>query len=127
MPNMFESSAHCRRQLPRVADHLDAARPDLLAFNLFPKQIWKQIWSDNPQERLNKKIRRRTDAVGIFPDRTAVILLVGTVLAEQHDEWIEWRCYLGLDVLARSSNDRPTDRTTESHESTEEVTLTLTA
>ena len=86
MPNMFESSAHCRRQLPRVADHLDAARPDLLAFNLFPKQIWKQIWSDNPQERLNKKIRRRTDAVGIFPDRTAVILLVGTVLAEQHDE-----------------------------------------
>ena len=105
MPNMFESSAHCRRQLPRVADHLDAARPDLLAFNLFPKQIWKQI----------------------CPDRTAVILLVGTVLAEQHDEWIEWRCYLGLDVLARSSNDRPTDRTTESHESTEEVTLALTA
>jgi transposase-like protein len=75
-------------KLPEVHAHLDAARVDILAFTEFPKDVWTQIWSNNPGERLNREIRRRTDAVGIF-------------LAEQTDEWAEGRRYLGLEVLTR--------------------------
>jgi putative transposase len=107
-------------KLPAVAEHLDAARADILAFTSFRKAIWRQIWSNNPLERLNREIRRRTDVVGIFPDRAALVRLVGAVLAEQHDEWTEMRRYIGLDILPKSR----LTKTTDPNPTDPEVTIT---
>jgi transposase-like protein len=89
-----------RPRFRAVADLLGDAEPDLLAHFTFPESHRRQIRSTNPQERLNKEIKRRTKVVGIFPNRAAVIRLVGMLLAEQDDEWQDGRRYFRPETMA---------------------------
>ena len=93
-------TATLEAKFPAAVAHLDDAREDILAFTAFSREVWRQIRADNPQERLNKEVRRRTDVAGIFPGRGAIIRLVDAVLAGQNDEWTESRRYIGLEILA---------------------------
>ncbi len=87
-------------RLPKVAEMLLDAEPDLLAHMDFPTAHWRQIRSTNGLERLNREVARRIDVVGIFPDRDSVIRLAGALLAEQDDEWATSRRYFSVESMA---------------------------
>lgn len=102
MAQLTEVSKMLRPRFPRAADLLEDASEDLLAHLHFPREHRRRLHSTNPLERLHKEIKRRTNVVGIFPNRAALVRLVVTLLSEQDDEWqVAERRYFSAGSMAR--------------------------
>ena len=99
----------------KAAKLMDGAKEEVLAFSAFPKEHWRQIWSTNSLERLNKELKRRCRVVGIFPNEASVMRLAGSVLIDAHDEWqATERRYFSLESMAKLAPSDPTPALTES-------------
>ncbi|MGK7865616.1 IS256 family transposase [Falsiroseomonas sp. E2-1-a4] len=97
-----------RPKVPKLAELMDTAEADVLAYMDFPREHRAKIHSSNPIERLNGEIKRRTDVVGIFPNEAAITRLIGAILLEQSDEWATQRSrYMTLETISTVSDTAP--------------------
>jgi len=104
---LAEAVQAMQRRWPKAAEILEKAEADILAYMVFPPELWTRIYSTNPLERLNKEVKRRTNVVGVFPDSGSVTRLVGAVLLEIADEWQVGRRYFSLEAMARVIEPQP--------------------
>lgn len=104
-----ETADKLRHRFPKLGELMDEAEEDVLAFMHFPKEHWPQLASTNTLERLNKELKRRSRVIGIFPNDAAIVRLLGTLMAEQTDEWQVTRRYMAVDTLARVINSKHKD------------------
>ncbi len=104
---LAEAVQAMQRRWPKAAERLEKAEADILAYMVFPPELWTRIYSTNPLERLNKEVKRRTNVVGVFPDGSSATRLVGAVLLEIADEWQVGRRYFSLEAMARVIEPQP--------------------
>jgi putative transposase len=102
MTQLHEVSRMLEGRFPQASELLEDAAEDVLAHMHFPREHRRRLHSTNPIERLHNEVKRRTRVVGIFPTRDSLMRLVGTLLAEQDDEWqVADRRYFSVGSMAK--------------------------
>jgi putative transposase len=88
-----------RLKLTKAAEKVAAGIEETITYMQFPAQHWTRIRTNNAIERLNREIKRRTRAIGAFPDGQSALMLVCARLRHvAGTEW-GWKKYLNMDHL----------------------------
>jgi transposase-like protein len=95
------------KSCPKAMEILAGGLEDVLSFYAFPTVHRRKLWSSNPIEHLNGTLRKRTNVVGIFPNRASAVRLISMVLIEQTEDWITERPYMSEDSMQLAIRNAP--------------------